>query len=229
MSDEKMVERIAKLLAKAEGTDNEAEANTFMAAAQRLMTKHAIAESMIRAAGRRQANEIITKVIEVRRTWWRTDLNLVGVIAIANDCQYYGTAPLRRGPGWITVVGYPEDISNVEMVFASLQIQLVRALRGSPSDQSWRRSFRYGFSQRVGERLAESRAHVVHEEAKKDPSLLPVLMDKAAQVKNALPNDLKVSFGRVGQAGGYSEGTVAGNRADVGGPAVPSGLRALNA
>lgn len=222
----KVTDRIMKLLTKAERTDNEAEAATFMAAAQRLMAQHAIAESMVRAAGRRAANEVETKTFATGRTWWRTDLALVGFITAANDCQYYGTMPGRRGGGHITLVGYAEDIANVEMIYVSLQVQLARFLRGTPSYQSWRRNFRLGFAVRAGERLAEARAHVVEEMAESDPSLLPMLVDKAATVKDAMPDGLSVTR-TSGGGGAYGAGINAGNRADVGGPAMPSGARAL--
>jgi hypothetical protein len=223
----KITDRIMKLLAKAEGTDNEAEAATFMEAAQRLMAQHAIEESMVRAAGRRAASEVVTKFITSTHTWHNTDLALAGGVTDANDCQVYGCALYRGQLARLAVVGHPEDVDNVFLAYGSLQIQLARYLRGTPSHQSWRRAFRYGFANRVTERLAETRAHIVREMAEDDPSLLPVLRDKAAAVRDAMPDNLrKVRNTRV-DAGGYESGTAAGNRADVGGPAMPSGARAL--
>lgn len=223
----KITDRIMKLLAKAEGTDNEAEAATFMAAAQRLMAQHAIEESMVRAAGRRATSEVVTKFITSTHTWHNTDLALAGGITDANDCLIYGCARHSGRPARIAIVGHPEDVANVLLAYGSLQVQLARYLRGTPRHQSWRRAFRYGFANRVTERLAETRAHIVREMADDDPSLLPVLRDKAVAVRDAMPPNLrKIRNSRV-DADGYVFGTAAGNRADVGGPAMPSGARAL--
>lgn len=223
----KITDRIMKLLAKAEGTDNEAEAATFWEAAQRLMTQHAIEESMVRAAGRHNTSDVVTEFITVTKTWFNTDLSLAGGIADANDCEVYGCAVYRGQPARIAVVGHSEDAANVLLTFGSLQIQLARFLNGGPRYQSWRRAFRYGFAGRVTTRLAETRAHVVEEMAEEDPSLLPVLRDKALAVKDAMPPNLRqVRNSRV-DALGLMAGELAGDRADVGGPAMPSGALAL--
>jgi hypothetical protein len=229
MSDDRTIDKIVKLLAKAEGTDNEAEADTFMAAAQRLMAQHAIEEAMVRAAGRRAVSEVITETVVSRtRTWFNTDLQLATRIANANDCKAYGV-PTRRGPQSIVIVGHAEDVSNAMLAYGSLQVQLARFLRSTPSDTTFRRAFRYGFASRAGDRLDETRAHVVEEAAVSEPSLLPVLADKAAAVNAALPPDLRNARGRCSDGLGFGAGRAAGSRADVGGPAMPTGARAIEA
>jgi hypothetical protein len=59
MTDDKMLARIAALLRQAEGTDNQHEADAFMAAAQRLATATSIDLALARATCR-QAHEAQT-------------------------------------------------------------------------------------------------------------------------------------------------------------------------
>lgn len=213
----KTVAKIMKLLAKAEGTDNEAEAATFLAAAQRLMTEYAIAESMLRATDTaRPADTVETRTIDLGATWWKTDLSLMSRIAKANCARAYGTPSIGRGyKSTVTVVGYPEDLDNVTRLYVSLQTQLARFLTGTPSAQTWRRAFRLGFAQRVGERLEAAHDDVVTEHADHTPDLLPVLADKATAVAAAMPTNLRTQTSRVSSAG-YGHGRAAGDRADVG-------------
>lgn len=59
MADEKIIDRVRKLLAKAEGTDNENEAAVFLDAALKMMARHALDEAMVRAGNHEAPEEII--------------------------------------------------------------------------------------------------------------------------------------------------------------------------
>jgi hypothetical protein len=59
VADEKIIDRVRKLLAKAEGTDNEEEAATFLNAALKMMERHALDEAMVRAGAGQAPAEII--------------------------------------------------------------------------------------------------------------------------------------------------------------------------
>jgi len=60
VADEKIINRVRKLLAQAEGTDNEHEAATFMAAAMATMERHALDEALVRAGAGEAPPEITT-------------------------------------------------------------------------------------------------------------------------------------------------------------------------
>src|SRR5262245_20369782 len=57
-----MLDKVAKLLAKAERTDNQNEADSFFEAAERLMIQHALSEDLIRSRMGEKRNFEITKL-----------------------------------------------------------------------------------------------------------------------------------------------------------------------
>jgi hypothetical protein len=143
--------KIAALLRKAEGTDNEHEAAAFLAKAQDLMVQHAIDEQAIReanhAAGR--PAEAVTKADFMYSTTGDSAVGkfqLLAVAARAAGCRAftYGARNWsRRGqePGkyefnksygaghfqrWGVIVGYPSDIETAKMLYQSLLIQATR-------------------------------------------------------------------------------------------------------
>lgn len=235
MADDKVIDLITKLLAQAEHPNTgQAEAEAFMAKAQALMTANAIEVTMLRATGQK-TGEPIHETIRVAKTWFRPDIALVGAIAEANDCQIYYHSPASwASHGEVAIVGFPEDIENVKLLYGSLLVQLTRFTRGMKSqewgvsDSSYKRAFRYGFAVGIGDRLASARAETV-EKTEYQGTLLPALLDKNEQVEAAMPGDLgtgrsvRLSSGHAGR-----EGVRAAQRADVGTPRVGGNAGALN-
>src|SRR6187200_1910528 len=89
---DRMLTRIGGLLRKAESTDNEHEAEAFLAAAQRLATKSSIDLAVARShvAGRERRAVPVQRVIEigeVGRKGLRTYVQLFVAIATANDVR----------------------------------------------------------------------------------------------------------------------------------------------
>ncbi|MBB5489623.1 hypothetical protein HNR07_000760 [Nocardiopsis metallicus] len=96
-------------------------------------------------------------------------------------------------------MGQAEHVDAVEMLFTSLLVQAMRAMRRAVSTRdararsrtrSFRSSFLSAFAARIGERLNES-AHTeqdraVHEYARDGTDLLPVLASKERQVEEAV-------------------------------------------
>jgi hypothetical protein len=227
MTDEKIIDKITKLLAMAEGSPVQAEAETFMAKAQALMTQHSIELTMLRAKGEKRG-EPIREQIKVAKTWFRPDVTLCGGIARANDCRIYYTSPYSfDSHGLVTIVGFPEDIENVKLLYGSLLIQLARFTRGMKStewgvsDNAYKRAFRYGFAVGIEDRLTKAHAEAVEEVAEYEGTLLPALLDKNEQVEAAMPDDLR--SGRsvsIASADASRAGVAAAARADVGNSAV---------
>lgn len=236
---ENIVARVQKLLDVAEAHAREAgrnpekaehfqaEAENATALAQRLMTQHAIEAVMLKRGTDQGKPE--ERRVSIPPTWFSPSCDLLFAVMRANGCDGYYLSPGYRGPGTVVMYGFPEDLSNVEVVYASLLIQLGRLVRNvkSPyygiSDASWRRSWRYGFASGIHSRLARERATIVRE-TDTDGSLVPMLMDREAQVKACLPGNM--TKGRTSKA--YGEAARAGHeaagRVDVGSPAVAGKL-----
>lgn len=233
----KVTEQCRALILKAQSSTFDEEAEAFFAKAQELMTKYSIEESMLRAAGEREDEKVTRTVINTSKGQYATcDHVLVNVIALANDCRAYIDHGLDGKH--MVVVGFPEDLRNVEFLYASLLVQLERKLDGAvrfnkgmgfDTSIGFRRGFRLGFADRVGTRLKDARAHVVAEAAKDDGSLLPVLADKSAQVKAALPPLGKSRRSAGGTAAGTQAGRHAAEGADVGSARMQAGRMAIGA
>lgn len=139
MSESKTLERIAALLAKAENTDNEHEADAFMTAAQRLATTHDIDMQRARMlAGKRNASakpEQRDMVIGVAGTRGLSTLvRLASGIATAQDVQM----DIAHNSTRVYFFGFGENIDVVERLYASLVVQMASALARHKKEGSWR-------------------------------------------------------------------------------------------
>lgn len=146
MPDEQdLIRKISGLLAKAEGTDNEHEANAFFAKAHELMVNYAIEEERVRASRRNvfgTADEPI--VVDFMYASYahhaKAKAALLEVVCRAQHVRAfmydnrkgsYDKARLVREAGhtglyesqWVKLVGYEADIAHVKMLFTSLLIQ----------------------------------------------------------------------------------------------------------
>ncbi|WFN93348.1 DUF2786 domain-containing protein [Gordonia sihwensis] len=128
MRDDKLLTRIGGLLRQAEGTDNEHEAEAFMAAAQRLATAASIDLAMARAhdPAARKAAAPITRQIEIGKAGkrgLRTYVQLFVQIAQANDV----TCDVASNSTFVIAYGFETDIDACEALYTSLVIQMVAA------------------------------------------------------------------------------------------------------
>src|SRR5690348_15654757 len=121
-------ERIAKLLRKAEGTDNAAEAEAYTEMAQRLMVKYAIDEELIAiAAGTQVQDTIVTDKIQYDGIFHMAFFDIGNVLAHANNCRTLITKQ-QGSHSRLTLIGFSKDVANVKMLDASLAIQASSAM-----------------------------------------------------------------------------------------------------
>lgn len=211
------------LLAKAESTEFEAEAQALTAKAQDLMTRYALTRAVVdevdESAGGPEFREVVIEAPYVSAKGC-----LFGAVASANRCRVVWSADDARG----SVFGYPADLDTVDLLFTSLLLQVtaavartgpVRDAYGVSRTRSYRRSFILGFAARVRERLrAATRATTEEVASDGDGSLLPILADRAervgALVQRTFP-DLETRTHRVSNGLGYSAGVEAGARATI--------------
>lgn len=229
MTDDKIIDKVGKLLTKAEGASTQHEADAFFAKAQELMTKYAIDE-MALAHARGKANvkeDIVTEYVTVGSSYHREDIQLYSSVGAANSVRVfiYSARSFKQA----ALVGYPSDIANVKLMVTSLLIQLGReAKRECPNDMEswerfvWRRSFRSAYATTIGKRLEEAR-----DEAAGD--FLPELRSRMTEVDDHIADNMNISQSRrsrrAADASGAASGASAARRADLGGARVSSGTR----
>lgn len=234
MSDQfnidEMKAKIAKLLAKAEGTTNEAERDAFAAKAETLMLKLGIARAELESVGQAAPE----RVVEVRREW-KGNYSMVWVPVTHRIALSLGhITVLQRNVSAVLrytyLIGHESDVQRLEQLLDSVFIQATAALhrwqRGHREERRWQtdmekfvgnRSFLEGFGQAVSYRLSRERA-VEEEQATQGAEL--VLANKQSRVDSWVAQQ----YPKLGKArGGFSTdwrataaGSAAGENADLG-------------
>lgn len=230
------IDLITKLLAKAESTTPE-EAEALIGKAQALATKYQIEQGMIdlaRAASGQQPTEgfkVIRLCTERNTKLIKAKRQLVMWLADVNNC--FVVMGHRRA--YLEVTGHESDVVLLEHLFASLLVQMQRAMlqaeaQGMVVGQigEWRVSFGHGFVRRVGVRLLDAKNAAQREAATTTTGTDLVLRNRAqvakahaeAQYTNLtkgrrIPTHDKNVFGR-------AAGDEAGRRADLGGQRLGS-------
>ncbi|SDD98728.1 Protein of unknown function [Glycomyces harbinensis] len=211
-------ERIRALLAKAESTDSDAEAEAFTAKAQQLIARHSINEALLDEAGQGHREPETLRII-IERPYEQPKSELLAQIAHANHCRpvYWAAG------GFTTLVGDRGDLRSVELLYSSLLVQATSAMTragslvdrsGKSATRSFRQSFLASFAWRIGERLHESAADTEREVAEETGTdLVPVMRERDdrvdAKTDALFPNLVR---GRAIRVTNY-EGHVAGRAA----------------
>lgn len=214
---DKVLTKIRALLAKAESTEHAAEAETFTAKAQDLMTRHAIDEALLHA-GAEESVDVRSRRVLIDHPYPLEKVRLLNAVGQANRVRVIWIEELAIA----TVVGTPVDIDQVEMLFVSLLIQATRAMteagahRAGSFDRSptFRRSFLTSYAVRIGERLEEADAEAA---ASYGSALVPVLKRQQEAVdeefQRLFPNTYDSSRTRYYDQRGWTAGREAADRA----------------
>jgi len=234
--DQRLIDKIRGLLAKAEATEFEDEANSFMEKAEELMAKYRIDEAVLQAAGKAAADPIEQVEVKIGK-WAKAKGVMIVKLCEAFDCHAIWLSNASKGR--LGLVGHTSDLDVVRVLLTSLEIQLDRALRGvqgydTGSTRAKRASFAYGWCSRVGARIAEHYGKVLADEAEKSgqsESVALVLASREKQVGakfeefyHTKPRYSRRST-RVSSHSSYESGQAAGDRADIGQGRMTSGVR----
>lgn len=171
---ERVVDLVGKLLAQAEGTDNEHEAAAFVERAQQLATAHAVdlerARGRQRDRHRREAEPLEQERLEVGgrgRRGNRHRVLLYVAVAGPNDVL----VNVASDSTYVLGFGHRSDLDVVDRLWASLAVQMTQSAQrrldrgehrcSGVAAVSWRLSYYDGYVYEVGRRLAEARERVV--------------------------------------------------------------------
>lgn len=183
--------RVQALLAKAESTEFPAEAETLLAKAQELMTRHAIDEAMLVAAGAHGRDDVVTELVTVEAPYAGARAALLSCVAGANGCRVVIQGG-EQGAKRCAVVGHRSDLAKVTTLFAALSLHATRTMLAAPvppydTARRFRHAFLLAFAGRIGERLQEAaRVAQVDAERATGRSVGLVLVDRSAAVDVAV-------------------------------------------
>lgn len=222
--DAKLLGRVRALLAKAEGTEFEAEAHAFTAKAHDLMTRHNLEHALV-AAGPTTSRRPAARRFCIDDPYAEPKMMLLTVISSVSRCQAVMFVELNM----VTVVGFPDDLSAVDMLFTSLLVQaqtaldvLVRATAPGSRERSrgFKASFLRGFAHRIGTRLeATGQATVDDLDRSSGGALVPVLAARSEavedQVATMFPSLRRKAMAGPTDALGWHAGQDAADQADL--------------
>lgn len=231
--NDKKLDLIAQMLAKAESTTPE-EAEALTEAAEKLMIKYAIDQSVIDAR-RAKKGEASEKIVEERLNFtgaYRGELiHLSWMVAngLGNLRAMQSTGGNNGKVFSIWIIGFESDVAQAKILIESLQIQAAVAVRewwktnkviyeneSAYVQEKSRRSFVHGFGTGAGQRIRSNRNQAV-EEVSTGTAL--VLVSRKAQV-DAHMDEKSLRKGRARTATGYDgaagHGYAAGQHANTG-------------
>ena len=217
--------RVRKLLRKATATDNPHEAEAFSRKAAELVAELRLDPDRLATD---DPGELVVRDVPIGRgAYVRARLALLTVIADAHDARVvFGPTP----EGTVAhVAGFVDDVEVVEVLYnglhAQASAQMAAQRRGTAAaTQRFRRSFLFGFADRIRVVLAETQRQEEHRSAVDAPvtheGRALALRRRAA----AVDEFADAVFGRVRAArrpaaaavAGWQAGEQAASRADIG-------------
>ncbi len=224
--DDAVLDKVRALLAKAEGTTFQHEADAFTAKAQEMMARHAIDEALARGTAGHERRPPVVRRVAIDDPYSRAKGSLLAGIAAANGVRSVWDSEFAH----MTVIGFEADLEAVDLLFTSLLMQASKAMlskgrvvdpRGRSRTRSYRQSFYLAFAGRIGERLAvATRQARVDAEREIGSEILPVLAGRQEEIDEAttrmFPKLRKGSGLSITNEDGFRAGRVAAELATLG-------------
>jgi hypothetical protein len=228
--DASVLHRVRQMLAQAESTSFEAEADSFTAAAQRLMSRYSIDQAMLASTGPvGPATGPTGRRIWVARPYVKEKVVLLNEVADANRTRAVWAKELDM----VSLLGHEPDLDAVETLYTSLLVQATRAMYaegkqltawGGSGTRGFRQSFLAAYALRIGERLREAAIQETQTAAAEfgrqgGQALVPILQARQEQVdaftEEVFPGLVhhRVSAGSDPQ--GWAKGRQAADRAEL--------------
>lgn len=216
------LEKIRALLTRAEHEATpEEERSSCLAMASRLMEKHAIDEHQLNLSDPTKATKVISRTYfkdEKGTAYVKAKRELLFSLTAINGLKAISFGP--NGRLYTEVFGYPSDLDFLDMIYASILIQMNTELARSPniSSRSSKTSYAHGYVDTVARRLwtAKHQANGAN-----IPGQAIVLRDRSQLVADALsaayPKTRKASLTKAStnDFSAYNRGKADGLRADL--------------
>ncbi|MDO9485967.1 MAG: DUF2786 domain-containing protein [Actinomycetota bacterium] len=157
------IERISALLAKAERTDNEHEAEAYLMKAQALATAASISLALAQAhvVKRQERTQPQSRTVTIGEKGKRANQHLISLFiatALANDVK----VDIASNSTFVIAYGMPSDLEVVEALFTSLAVQMINAGHRWVSQDSWRGDTYVSITRVRGRSVRKVRAHTAH-------------------------------------------------------------------
>ena len=229
--EDKLLTRIKRLLALA-SSNNEHEAASAAAEAQRLMLEHGIETAQLSTADAPKAADRQSVDTGSMNVW-------VGVlahhVAKATFCTVYRETGAGAGKSTnrISICGFPGDIAACSLLLEWLAKEINRfcdaewASVKTGSANAWKKSFRLGACATIGQRLSEGRETAKRELQAANPGTALVLLSSYEKQSQTAVSAFLASSGvhlRKGHNSGpkdvdaFSRGRVAGSQIELNAP-----------
>lgn len=224
--DDAVLVKVRALLAKAESTNFEHEAQALTAKAQELMARHSIDQAVAESGGTRAREAPMGRRVAVDDPYANAKSSLLAVIGAANNVR----CVWDEHHALMTLIGFEGDLDAVDLLFTSLLMQATKLMlakgricdeRGRSRTRSFRQSFIAAFAQRIHERLVmAARQAQATAEQEVGRSLLPVLAGRKEEVNDytekLFPHLTKVKGTSVTNYDGWVAGRAAAEMATLG-------------
>lgn len=219
----KMHEKIQALLAKAESTQFEDEADALIAKAQNLRQQYRI-DSVLEDL-ENSAEEVVALRVRISAPWVKHQHSLLCSVAYANG----GTAVLLSDFGICTVMATRDDAEHIIDLFTSLNRQRAWFMKNSEGAKlaaadgetaSYRRSFILAYATKIRELLHDANVEAAQESAADEDidkqrayeivsRALPVLARRQAEAEDAL-HDLFPNLSSMNLSANHMRGIIDG-------------------
>lgn len=216
--ENKILAKVKKLLAKAEGTDNPHEAEAFFVAAQKLIAEHRISQAELDAVDQKGdeigANEVSAFEFRLEGEW---ETQLAHVIIRTNGCEFMRCKDDKR----IEIFGTTEDVMLVKFLFETTRDtfrRLSKVMWRNNKDSEFTkknqyiRSFLLGACAGLKEKITRMTAEVVQETGASQYAL--VLANKVERARAYVIEHRNVRFSKsrtkVGSDSAFGDGREVG-------------------
>lgn len=232
MENEKIIDRVRKLLAKAgscEAIGSEHEAKAFASAAQALLVEHGLSLASLEVTHQEKPGASIVQLDKAkrRRIWWTE--RLASIIAKSYGCCIM----LHPGSNTITIIGRESNRAVADYVIATLAKEIeiwtnreyVKAYqRDRNSIKGFRKAFQSGVLARIKERLEDMNQTFGNNAS----NALVVINNGVSEARNFMQSNFRLGkASHIGgshsfNAAGFSRGREIGNGLSLSGNGIGS-------
>lgn len=206
MENNPIIEKVQAILDRANHPNTpQAEAETALAMAQKLMLKHGLDEALL-AKARKTDDEIVRETLNITGRWTLNRARLFYVIAQEVSVASYRST---MGKNFIvmTMYGTASDIFTAKTLYASAEMLATRLM--PKGDRSYRHSWWLGFVSGVKSTLGKSKREFIAEQG---TGTEIVLADKFKRADSEMRSRTKLRTARstCSSGNGYNAGQSAG-------------------